>query len=690
MVDTAKDIQGVAHTFDNLTDSIQKAATTSGKLRDTFLQLSKTTTSSGQAWTVLSRLSSGSGFWKIQNRIRSISNFLQYQDYKAQEMAKHEKEAIANLGEQMKLKKDIQNASKVLSAVSSDTASTEERVMFYQSEQFKYLEQMYGRQEAMVKMTDKLKYASEQLAITDKSMLDNRVNQHKKMLEKGLGFKALFLGQDEEHTDYQRFMNLNNENQRTFMQYADATDKLQGLKNDKLKIEQELFDELHTLHIKDAELNATALESAAKFAEYNDAMKDGSGKTVAEKEKLLLEREELEREKSKLTSERDRIQEETERIDKSLIEKEKDLLKNDEEILKRKDKLNSQGISVSNTTGTAELDMNTDKESFGKRMMEKLGGFIDKFPGGSAILGLFRGAKLFFLMTAAERKKAVGDVLLKIAKPLFMVLRGFLIYFPLVLLLLYALKQSGWLDVILELIRGIGMWISIVWEGLVEFFVNVSIFFGSLITLFDAIFNGSTSEVRTAMLESVTALFWMVEKFLYLILIDVFGTLILGGIAHIVTTIADKYMGDGVISGIFTIAKDVLSAFVAWAAFDRMMKISGMTIWGALAIGIAAFIGADAGAGFIGKSAGVKGYADGGLVNKSGSYLVGERGPEIVSMKGGSYVTPNHQLGGSTTINVSVNGRIGASDSELNDIANKLSNIINQRMQRAGTSGVFR
>ena len=84
------------------------------------------------------------------------------------------------------------------------------------------------------------------------------------------------------------------------------------------------------------------------------------------------------------------------------------------------------------------------------------------------------------------------------------------------------------------------------------------------------------------------------------------------------------------------------------------------------------------------------GFADGGTVHKSGSYLVGERGPEIVSMKGGSYVTPNHQLGGSTTINISVNGRIGASDSELNDIANKLSNIINQRMQRAGTSGVFR
>lgn len=657
MADTADDIQAVAHTFDNLTDSIQKAATTSGKLRDTFLQLSKTTTSSGQAWTVLSRLSSGSGFWKIQNRIRAISNFLQYQDHKASEMAKSEKEAIANLGEQMKLKKDIANAGKILGKVASNNATVEERTMFYQSEQFRYLETMHGRKEAMVRMTEKLTYASSQLAITDKDMLNNRINQHKKMLEKGLDFKALFLGKDEEHTDYQRFMNMNIKNQGRFLEYSDNIANSKQKQIDLLQIEKELEENINELQRVNNELQVEGLEGS---------------------------------DKDDLKSERSSLKKEIEKLEKLRESTSDEMWENIRKGTEGQIILNMEGIEVRDTEDGAKITSDVTKEGFGKRMMGKLVGFIDKFPGGAAITGLFRGAKLFFLMTAAERKKAVGDVLLKIAKPLGMVLRGFLIYFPLVLLLLYALKQSGWLDVIMGLIRGIGMWLAIVWEGLIEFFVNVSIFFGSLINLIGTIFNGSSSEVRTAMWETLQAFFWMVEKFLYLILIDMFGTLILGGLYHIVTTIADKYMGDGIISGLFTVAKDILSAFIAWAAFDRMMKFSSMTVWGALAIGLLAFIGTDVAASKLGKEAGVKGYAEGGLVNRSGSYLVGERGPEIVSIRKGSYVTPNHELRGNTTINVSVNGRIGASDSELNDIANKLSNIINQRMQRAGSSGVFR
>ena len=48
--------------------------------------------------------------------------------------------------------------------------------------------------------------------------------------------------------------------------------------------------------------------------------------------------------------------------------------------------------------------------------------------------------------------------------------------------------------------------------------------------------------------------------------------------------------------------------------------------------------------------------ADGGPVSRAGSYLVGERGPEIVTLPGGSYVTPNHEITNapiSITVNVS-------------------------------------
>lgn len=54
-----------------------------------------------------------------------------------------------------------------------------------------------------------------------------------------------------------------------------------------------------------------------------------------------------------------------------------------------------------------------------------------------------------------------------------------------------------------------------------------------------------------------------------------------------------------------------------------------------------------------GGSGGTAGRASGGPVSAGSTYLVGERGPELVTMGGNGFVTPNHALGGST-YNISV------------------------------------
>ena len=82
------------------------------------------------------------------------------------------------------------------------------------------------------------------------------------------------------------------------------------------------------------------------------------------------------------------------------------------------------------------------------------------------------------------------------------------------------------------------------------------------------------------------------------------------------------------------------------------------------------------------------GKADGGLITKTAPYLVGERGPEIVQLNAGNNVVPNHKLGGTNVINVSVNGRVGASDSELRDIARKVGSMINREINRTTNAGV--
>ena len=86
------------------------------------------------------------------------------------------------------------------------------------------------------------------------------------------------------------------------------------------------------------------------------------------------------------------------------------------------------------------------------------------------------------------------------------------------------------------------------------------------------------------------------------------------------------------------------------------------------------------------------GFSTGGIVN-SDMQIVGERGAELVSLPRGSRVHSNAdskrmlRSSGGNTINVHVNGRVGASDAEIRDIANKVAREINLRMSRTG-SGV--
>jgi len=82
------------------------------------------------------------------------------------------------------------------------------------------------------------------------------------------------------------------------------------------------------------------------------------------------------------------------------------------------------------------------------------------------------------------------------------------------------------------------------------------------------------------------------------------------------------------------------------------------------------------------------GMASGGITT-GGMNLVGERGPELVKLPKGSRVYSNadsKRMSGGNTINVNVNGRVGASDAEIRDIARKISSHINIEMNRSSNT----
>ena len=72
--------------------------------------------------------------------------------------------------------------------------------------------------------------------------------------------------------------------------------------------------------------------------------------------------------------------------------------------------------------------------------------------------------------------------------------------------------------------------------------------------------------------------------------------------------------------------------------------------------------------------------ADGGPVKAGGSYIVGERGPELFTPRSSGNITPNHQLGGSTSVVVNVDAS-GSSVEGDEDRGRELGRLISVAVQ---------
>ena len=87
--------------------------------------------------------------------------------------------------------------------------------------------------------------------------------------------------------------------------------------------------------------------------------------------------------------------------------------------------------------------------------------------------------------------------------------------------------------------------------------------------------------------------------------------------------------------------------------------------------------------------------ANGGPAKAGKSYIVGERGPELVNLPTGSKVFSNNQskgmMGGNVTnINITVQGTMGTSDTELRKLAQKLGRMVNLEINRTTSSRTSR
>lgn len=171
-------------------------------------------------------------------------------------------------------------------------------------------------------------------------------------------------------------------------------------------------------------------------------------------------------------------------------------------------------------------------------------------------------------------------------------------------------------------------------------------------------------------------------------LVITLGAAVLGGLWAILTGMFDKFNED-VSEGIAVLKTIgmVVSAIII-AVLGITAVILGAPVWIAVAIGTAIMAGVAA------VISAIPGFADGG-VSRGGLAIVGEKGAELVNLPRGSRVHSNQQsrqiAGGVTNnITVQVQGRIGASDQEIRDIAKKVGEHINREINRHTSSGVRR
>jgi len=130
--------------------------------------------------------------------------------------------------------------------------------------------------------------------------------------------------------------------------------------------------------------------------------------------------------------------------------------------------------------------------------------------------------------------------------------------------------------------------------------------------------------------------------------------------------------------------------------FTGIIRLAGTILLGILTTTIALLLTALRGMynGFVGAlnsipyiGLNIPKLATGGSIASGGMALVGERGPELVSLPTGARVHSNsasRNMG--SNIHVHISGRVGASDAEIRDIANKVAREVNLRMNRTGSA----
>ena len=775
MADDKDEVEEWVKGLDSITNSMRDVSRLQTGIIKGFTEITKTSTATGQAWVATARFFSGTGFWKIQNKIKSISNLLQAAQKIEANRNKQEQEMLEEVVKREKALKNIRKVKLSLSKLNDNEKSFEEFKLIFSSKYFKMLQMQLGTTGALYVMRQKMEKAEKK---ANKSKMEangalvksfkNQEKMKKKMLKaeqkiqksdrysqaqranasqeekKWLKEKQKFIARSEEERlkmDNNAFISLEKFKKLSKEEQADVA-QLKNLLEEKAKIQENVsgiakpveptksnvklqlpnkqdigkkkgigrrptgdsdeewtrkkaaHDALYAKQVKD---NDDLHQKKVKLAENRYAeRKEKANELYAEEMKKFKEQEKIYKDEQEVIKENATlIDEVVERLEDSAAATVVSIpMMDDMYSFADRDKESALGEEGKKIGGALGKSGRKIKKDFGK-VVDKGKKWKGKI---LTAITLVKGLTMkMAAIKAWEWAKDKKNKLMQILKPkaimnlvmksLLLIGKAFL-FITLFIMGFFLLKKLGvfkWLQETFEALMGwftgVFEWVAEIWEGVSEFIDKVAAIFdgeGDLLPKIWAAFISLLDLIGIIIVGLWTNVIWP-------LIYDVLWTPIWNFFKDKIRPMAEYFGGlfgsdvtGWIIAGTIGIVAVVLLVYAAILLLPIL--IAALPLIFALVI-VAAIAKA------------LWPFADGGTVTNSGLQMVGEKGPEIVKLPNGSKVHSNAQsknmMGGGVTnnITVQVQGRIGASDTEVRDMATKVSKIISREINRSTNTG---
>lgn len=587
-----------------------------------------TTGSSNTLWNAVSRFSSGifPGFWSLQNKIRAVAVYMQYVEKKQKEQIKREGEVAKSINKQAEVR---MKSAETLAILNQETALKEYQFQkLAEDDYFKNLTRRMGGEEALTKYRKEFNeqvYKNIQSEIDLASEVIDRIKYEEK---------------------YQKMYQ-----EVGFTKRKELTDALYMYEK-----ERDIRESIEKLEKEQQHHSNFQLRNA-----------DGTLKKMTEQQKLQakIDKENVESQLKQL-----RLEEAAAKASREFLEEQ-------------------SGVKVTGTQEEIEGGGGVVEVGEGKRKEKTLGDLIgDSFKKKFENLNktVIRIGMIYAIMKKQGIMKSLGSIL----KPLKMFIRGGLIVLGYVMMIIFVVsmlvfiaQQSGIIDFIIhmgEAVIEVFVFLSdlftLMWEG-------ITLFFGGIWDFIAGAFGGDGQRMIKGLGKMIAGVFAFFSGLFLTVLLGSIGLIgnLLFSIGTWIGTWMVKKWEEFKEKGWVVVVEllfDLAVLLLAWFSMDRVYKMAGGGTTGGIAVAAMSI-----------AAIGIASMATGGRVNKGGNILVGEAGPEIVSLPANSFVTPAVQSRGrmGNNISVNVNGRVGASDAELNEIARKIGQKINRQMNQYGSSG---